>query len=374
MAAVVTYLDYNASAPMKPAVREAVAESLEWIGNPSSVHSFGRAVREKVEAARQRVADLVSVKPERVLFTSGATEANHLALQGAGPKRHFISAVEHDSIRKVMPEAEILPVDANGVLDLAALESALAKDPRPVLVSVMAANNETGVIEPITQAAKIVHAHGSYLLCDAVQTVGRVPVALAKLEADYLTLSGHKFGGPTGVGALVLGEGAPYTAPVAGGGQERGRRPGTENVPGIAGFAVAARLAAEDLAAYRNLTSLRDRLEEGVLAVAKEAKIFGKHAPRLANTSSVLMPGVASETQVMAFDLAGIAVSAGAACSSGKVEPSHVLLAMGASPKEAGATIRVSLGWATEAFHVERFVSEWKAIYTRSRARRVVAA
>lgn len=365
MAERAIYLDYNASAPMKPAVREAVAESLAWVGNPSSVHHFGRAVRLALENARGNLAAFLGAKRDQIVFTSGATEANLLALQGAGFARHLISAVEHNSIFKAVPTAEIVPVDENGLINLDALQSMLQRDATPALVSIMSANNETGVLEPVAEAAKIVHAHGSRLLCDAVQSAGKTVLDFTETGADYLTLSAHKLGGPTGAGALVLGSDAPFAAPMAGGGQERGRRPGTENVPGIVGFGAAIRLAGENLSAFLKLAAMRDQLETGVRRIAPSTKIFGADVARVVNTVSVSMPGVPAETQIMAFDLAGIAVSAGAACSSGKVGPSHVLLAMGAAPDVAASTIRVSLGWETDAGDITRFLKEWAAIYHR---------
>ena len=365
MAKHAIYLDYNASAPMRPAVRDAVVESLAWTGNPSSVHGFGRAVRGAVETARGRVAEFLGVAFSQIVFTSGATEANHLVLSGSGFSRHLISAVEHDSIFKAVPAAEIVPVDASGIVDLAALDAMLKKDATPALVAIMSANNETGVIEPVAEAAKIVHAHGSSLLCDAVQSVGKLPLDFPGLGADYLTVSAHKFGGPTGVGAVVLGPDVPLVAWMGGGGQERGRRPGTENVPGIVGFGVAAGEATKDLPHFLELCVLRDRLEAGLRGILPSVKFWGEDVPRVANTVSVCMPGVVAETQIMAFDLAGIAVSAGAACSSGKVGSSHVLLAMGVPLEEADATIRVSLGWETQADDIARFVKEWETIYNR---------
>ena len=365
MAKRAIYLDYNASAPMRPAVRDAVVESLAWTGNPSSVHGFGRAVRGAVETARGRVADFLGVAFSQIIFTSGATAANHLALSGSGFSRHLISAVEHDSIRKAVPAAEIVPVDANGIVDLAALEAMLNKDATPALVAIMSANNETGVIEPVAEAAKIVHGHGSRLLCDAVPSVGKLPLNVTDLGADYLTVSAHKFGGPTGAGALVLGPDAPLVPWMEGGGQERGRRPGTENFSGIVGFGVAADEAAKDLPHFLELRVLRDRLEAGLRETLPSVKFWGEAVPRIANTVSICMPGVVAETQIMAFDLAGIAVSAGAACSSGKVGSSHVLLAMGVPLEAADATIRVSLGWETQADDIACFLKEWEAIFNR---------
>lgn len=374
MAEIAAYLDYNATAPLKPAVREGMEAALTKVGNPSSIHRFGRALRDEVEAAREKVAFLAGVSPEQIIFTSGGTEANQLALRGAGLARSLISAVEHDSIRNAATNAEIVPVDANGIVDLKTLAVLLNARPEPALVAIMAVNNETGVIEPIAEAAEIVHAHGSRLLVDAVQAAGKMAIDMASLGADYLTLSAHKLGGPTGVGALVLGKDAPYAVPVAGAGQERGRRPGTENVPGILGFGKAAELAAAALEDFQKIGVLRDRLEEGVARIAKDAAIFARSAPRVANTSLLAMPGVSSETQLVAFDLAGFAVSAGSACSSGKVDPSHVLLAMGVERTIAETAIRVSLGWDTKPEEIDGFLKAWESLYARTGDRKVSAA
>ena len=374
MAKIATYLDYNATAPTRAAVQEAVSKTLEGIGNPSSIHGAGRAVRDAIEVAREKVARLVHASPDQVVFTSGGTEANHLAVQGASVQRHLISAVEHDSIRGAVIDAEIVPVDGNGIADLKVLEGMLSVDPKPALVSIMMVNNETGVIMPIADVSKIVHAHGSYLFSDAVQAAGKMTIDLGVLDIDYLTLSAHKLGGPMGVGALILGPHAPYVVPTAGSGQERGRRPGTENVPGIIGFGVAAEIAAESLEDFQKLAALRDQLEAGIRRITEEAHIFACAAPRVANTTLVSMPRVPSETQLAAFDLAGFAVSAGSACSSGKVDPSHVLLAMGVAEAVAATAIRISLGWDSRTHDVTGFLKAWESLYVRTRDRRVSAA
>lgn len=363
------YLDYNAGAPIKPEVQAAIVEALALTGNPSSVHRFGREARRRIEDARERVAALAGARAADVIFTAGGTEANNLALSGSGRTRLLVSAIDHDSVRAAAPDAEILPVRPDGRLDLDALRARLAEEARPALLSVQLANNETGVIQPVAEAAALARAAGALVHCDAVQAAGKVPILMAALGADYLSLSAHKLGGPPGVGALVAAPGAPLTPAIRGGGQERSRRGGTENLPGIIGFGTAAALAAAELADQPRLARLRDRLEAAVTEAAPDAPIYGKAAPRLANTSCVGMPGVRSESQLMGFDLAGIAVSAGAACSSGKVAQSHVLLAMGVDPAAAACAIRVSLGWATEEAHVERFVDVWKDIFRRARTR-----
>ncbi len=366
------YLDYNASAPMRPAVIDAIDAASHGWGNPSSVHRFGREARRLIEESRTAVATLVGAQSECVVFTSGATEANNLALHGWG--RIMVSAIEHVSILDAAPDAENIPVDGDGVIDLGALETMLVaggSGASATLVSVMLANNETGAIQPIEAVAALAHRFGARLHCDAVQGAGKIPVAMAELGIDLLSLSAHKIGGPKGVGALVIGDGVPVTSLIRGGGQERGRRGGTENVTAIMGFAAACALASEDEAAPgigERIRSLRDGFEDRVRAIAPEARVFGAGASRLGNTSCISMPGVQSEIQVMDFDLGGIAVSAGAACSSGKVAPSHVLAAMGVPEDEASTAIRVSLGWNSAETDIDCLAEVWGKLYVRTRA------
>ena len=362
------YLDWNATAPLRAEVAAAMAEALRHTGNPSSVHRWGRAARQAVERARAQVASLVGAAAADVIFTSGGTEANHLALRGAFDRRILISAIEHDSVRAATPDATVIPVTPEGVVDLSALEALLAADARPALVSIMLANNETGAIQPIPEVAAAARAHGALMHCDAIQGAGKIPVEMQALGADMISISAHKLGGPQGVGALVVREGIALSALQRGGGQERGRRAGTENLPGIVGFGVAAEMAARESLPSPEIAALRDAAQAALAAVAPEAPVFAKDAPRLPNTLCIGMPGVAASTQVMALDLAGVMVSAGAACSSGKVRRSHVLAAMGASPKEAENAIRVSLGWSTTATDIERLVDAWTALYRRTRS------
>lgn len=357
----IAYLDHNATSPLRPAAFDAVAEALRAGGNPSSVHASGRRARAMVDKARREIASLVGAKPSEIVFTSGGTEANNLALLGAGRARVLMSAVEHDSVRRAFPQAEVLPVDGDGVLDLSALERALGESAEPALVSVMLANNETGVLQPIADVVRLARRAGALVHCDAVQGLGKVPVGLRDLGVDYLSLSAHKIGGPTGVGALVLRTGAPLAPVLRGGGQEANRRAGTENVAGIAGFGAAAVLAASGL----DLGALRDKLECALVQMAPRARIFGSRVPRLCNTSCVSMPGVPAETQVVALDLAGVCISAGAACSSGKVQRSPVLDAMGVAAAEAACATRISLGWNTEVADIERLIAAWKDLYLR---------
>lgn len=359
------YLDYNATAPTRPQVAAAMAECLAETGNPSSVHAFGRAAKRRLEEAREAVAALVGAAAEAVTFTSGGTEANNLALRGSGRERVLVSAVEHGSVIAAAPAAELIPVDAEGRVRLEALEDMLAADGRPALVSIMLANNETGVVQPVAEAAAIAHRHGALVHCDAVQGPGRLEVDVAALDVDMLTLSAHKLGGPTGVGALVVPDPAIDLAPlIRGGGQERGRRSGTENLPGIVGFGAAARAVAADDRA--RLKALRNRLEAEALRRVPWARVVAAGAQRLPNTACLALPGVNSDIQVMALDLEGVAVSAGAACSSGKVAASHVLAAMDAPPEVAKCAIRVSLGWGSNEDDVERFVTAWAALAARS--------
>ena len=354
MSAAYAYLDHNATSPLRPAALDAMVEALRIGGNPSSVHRPGRAARARIERARRQVAGLVGALPAEVVFTSGGTEANNMALRGSGRTRVLVSAIEHESVLKAVPDAERIAVDANGVVDLGMLERRLAGEPS--VVSVMLANNETGVIQPVAEVVRIARAAGALVHCDAVQAAGKVAVDLHGLGADYLSLSAHKLGGPSGAGALIVRAGAPFAADRHGGGQESYRRAGTENVAGIAGFGAAAEASRDGLAA-----ALRDRLE----ASLPMAKVHGAVAPRLPNTSCLSMPGVMAETQVMALDLAGIGVSAGSACSSGKVTRSAVLAAMGVEPALAAAAIRISCGWNTVFEDIERLIAAWQELYIR---------
>jgi len=362
------YLDYNATAPLRPQARAAVEAALELTGNPSSVHRYGRAARKIVEDAREAVAALARAKPAEVVFTSGASEANAQALTACGRSRVLVSAVEHASVLDAAPEATRIPVDREGIVDLDALDAMLAIDRRPAVVALMLANNETGVVQPVAKAAAIARRHGALLLCDAVQGAGKLEIDFASLGADMMSFSAHKLAGPQGTGALIVSEQVEIGALIRGGGQERGRRGGTENLPGIAGFGAAAEIAAGMRDRVR-IRALRDRLEREARARVPEARIFGAGAPRIGNTSSIALPGRPAATQVMALDLAGIAVSAGAACSSGKVKASHVLEAMGVGPDLADHAIRVSLGWATGEAEIDRFLEAWSAM-----ARQPVAA
>jgi cysteine desulfurase len=367
------YLDYNATAPVRPEAAAAVAGALALTGNPSSVHRFGRQVRKLVEDAREQVAALIGAAPAEIVFTGGGTEANALALCGTGRKRMLVSAIEHDSVLALDPAAPRIPATRSGLVDLDALDRLLASQGGETIVSVMLANNETGVIQPAAEIARRAHAAGALFHCDAVQAAGKIAIDVRAVGADLLSLSAHKLGGPQGAGALYVADRVALQPALRGGGQERGRRAGTENVPGIAGFGAAAAAARRDVAGGARIAALRDALEAAVLARSNRTRrigvrIAGAESPRLPNTSCIVLPGVASETQVMALDLAGVAVSAGSACSSGKVKASHVLAAMGLSADEAGAAIRVSLGWASAPADVDRFVEAWSAMAARRAA------
>ena len=371
------YLDYNATAPVRPEAAEAVSRAMAAGGNPSSVHAAGRAARALVEHARSDVAALIGGPASTVVFTSGGTEANALAIESAvaaGARRLIVSAIEHDSVLETAKASgaavELMPVRPDGVADLAWLERRLASwdpaDGRP-FVALMLANNETGVIQPVAEAAILVRAAEGWMHVDAIQAAGKIPVDSRALGADTLVVSAHKLGGPQGVGALTFGPRAPLSRRLHGGGQERGRRAGTENTPGIAGFGTAARAALRDLEAAAAQVAWRDAAEARL--AGEGAVVMGAQAPRLPNTLCVAAPGHSSELQVMALDLAGVMVSAGSACSSGKVKPSHVLAAMGAGDL-AGCAIRVSGGWASTQADWNQFAKAWIEVHDRYAERR----
>ena len=368
------YLDHNATTPLRPEAERAAVAALAQTGNPSSVHRYGRAARRAIEDARESVAALVGARPGGVIFTSGGTEANAMVLRGTGRARIVVSAVEHASVLAAGAGATRVPVDRNGVVDLDDLEAVLAADARPALVSLMLANNETGTIQPVAEAAAIARRHGALIHCDAVQAAGKLPVDMTGLGVHFLTLSAHKLGGPMGAGALVTNESAPLAGWLKGGGQERGLRAGTENISGIAGFAAAAAVARSEIGRFDRLAAWRDAIESRAKAAVPSARVLGAGAARLANTSCLALPGVAAETQVIALDLAGVAVSAGSACSSGKVGPSHVLAAMGAGEDIAASAIRISLGWSSAESDVERFLEAWTALAARTAPRTAAPA
>ena len=366
------YLDYNASGLVRPEVCEAMGEALADGGNPNAVHAAGRRARARVENARAKVAELVGADPTAIVFSSGGTESNAQAVASAlaaGCERVIVSATEHPCVAEAAAVSgapvEVLPVDGEGVVDLAWLADAL-KRPGRALVAIHHANNESGVIQPIAEAAKLVHAAGGWLHVDAIQSAGKIPVDMRALDADSLTLSAHKLGGPQGVGALVLRAGREAVKILHGAGQERGLRAGTENTPGIAGFGVAADCAARDLPEAMAHASWRDAAEAKVKAAG--ATIVGAGAPRLPNTLFMAVEGWDSPQQLITLDLAGIMISAGSACSSGKTKPSKTMLAMGLEPLATGA-VRVSGGWGTTEQDWIRFADAWVAAWQKHSAR-----
>jgi cysteine desulfurase len=376
------YLDFNATTPVRDSARAAMNDALTLPGNPSSIHAEGRAARALVEQARRDVAALAGADPANVVFTGCGSEANNLALSGPRPARVIVSAIEHPSILR--PAAErpgafaLAPVTHDGVVDLAALEEILAtpgidgpSSDGPVLVSVMLANNETGVIQPVADVIRLAHDVGALCHVDAIQGAGRLKLDFKTLGCDMMSLSAHKIGGPKGVGALICRDGLSLAPLIAGGGQERSRRAGTENLSGLAGFAAAARDVCQELAAgdeIPRLAGLRDRIERAVLEARNDVHILGRDAPRLANTACIALAGTTAETMVMALDLDGIAVSAGSACSSGKVEASHVLAAMGVAPNVAIAALRVSVGFSSTDADVDAFIAAWSRHVARAPA------
>ena len=365
MAARRAYLDYNAATPIRPAARDAMARALALGGNPSSTHAEGRAARRIVEDSRMAVAALVGARPQDVIFTSGGTESNATALSASRRPRIVISSAEHDSVADAAPGAHIAVVDAMGRVDIDRMP---AIDDQTVL-SVMAANNETGVVQPIAALCDHARGAGGLFHCDAAQAPGKIAARDLAAQADYITLSAYKIGGPAGVGALIVRPGAPFAPLLRGGGQESFRRAGGENLAGVAGFGAAALDVAECGGAETvAMRALRDVLEEGVAAISPETEIIARSTERLPNTTCMILPATKAETAVMALDLDGVAVSAGAACSSGKIRPSRVLLAMGRSEDEAARAIRVSLGWKSEEADVRQFLDAFARLMRRRAA------
>ena len=361
----IVYFDYNATTPPRPEVADAMMEVLRVAGNASAVHASGRAARARVEDARASISALIGAETSQIIFTGSGTESNNQALRGAGRKRVIVSAIEHEAVLSARKDAEIAPVNQDGTINLKSLERLLAESDEPAQVAVMLANNETGIIQPIAEAVAIAHRYGALFHCDAVQAIGKIPVDVAALGADSYAVSSHKFAGPQGVGVLVVRTPDAIGRFVHGGGQERGLRAGTENVAGIVGLGVAAELASKALPKYAKLAELRDDLERRLRDIAPDIIVFGQAGGRLPNTTKLTMPGVPSDTQVMAMDLAGIAISAGSACAAGKVEPPYVLSAMGVPDDIATTAIRVSLGWRTRPEELDKFVAAWEKLYNR---------
>jgi cysteine desulfurase len=374
-----TYLDHNATAPLRPEARDALLAALDVAGNASSVHAEGRRARALIEDAREQVAALVNASPAEVVFTSGATEANNWVM-AAGWDTVIVSGIEHDSVlapaRACRARLITVPASTDGTVDVAAVAEqvlAAANGFGRGVITLQLANNETGALQPVAETAAVARAHGLFVHTDAVQAVGRIAVDVTALGIDALSLSSHKIGGPKGVGALVIREGVWLSPFIVGGGQERRRRAGTENVAAIAGFGAAAAAARQDLERIGRIRALRDRLEREALRIAPQAVVISGGTARLPNTTCLALPGQAADTLVINFDLTGLAVSAGAACSSGKVGQSHVLTAMGIPPDVARAAIRISLGWNSREAAVDAFLRAWTEIEGSAARKRAVA-
>lgn len=362
------YLDHNATTPVKPVARDAMMAAMDLPGNASAIHKAGRTARRMLEDARATVVRTFNLGArDVVVFTSGATEANNLALRGSGMERLIVSSIEHPSVLETARSCglalDIVPVLPSGIIDIHALEQLLQGNTRQTLISVMLVNNETGVIQPVDQVVALARKHGALVHTDAVQAVGRIPLDIQALGVDFISISGHKIGGPQGAGALIIANCAVIQPQITGGNQEKNLRAGTENLPAIMGLTAA--LNALDIASSQQLSAWRDRIESALSAVAPSLRIFGKNVARVANTTMFALPGVSSETQLIALDLAGICVSNGSACSSGTVKASHVLRAMGADDTAAGASLRVSLGWNSSEDDVTRFIAAWLKMYER---------
>ena len=358
------YLDYNATAPLRPQAKQVMMQVLEYTGNPSSIHFFGRKMHGIMEQARSRVTSIFGLKDNQCIFTASCTEANNMVLRGNVAPQIMVSATEHDSVRLALPNPKILPVSQDGVVDLNHLENFLKKNESPVLVSVMIANSETGVIQPIDDIVNICKKFGAFVHTDATQAIGRIPVNIQKI--DFTTFSSHKLGGPFGCGVVLLGSSTNINPMLFGGGQERGRRAGTENIPAIAGFAAALELAVSEQTQQSNQLQIwRMILEQQMQETRPDLVVHGKNTPRLPNTICYSIPGIPQIQQLMNFDLEGVAVSSGSACSSGKVRHSHVLQAMGLSADLTSSAIRLSMGWNTQKPDIDHFMKVWHKLYKR---------
>ena len=367
---MLTYLDHNATTPLRPQARDAMLAALDAGGNPSSIHQQGRAARALVEDARKTIADALGVLPAMVVFTGVGTEANNFAIKGAQVERIIISATEHSCVLEAAKATgkpvEIIPVSSDGIIDLEALEKSLSKDEGKALVSLMLANNETGTIQPVQQASEIAAQHGALIHTDAVQAFGKISVNFGLLGVDMMTLSAHKLGGPQGVGALILRDGVALDKYIHGGGQELGRRGGTENVAGITGFAAAAKVAIDDMPEKQpEIRALRDLFESQLQQVSPDALIFSNQVERLPNTSYIALKGMNALTTLINLDLDNIAVSTGSACSSGKVTGSRVLAEMGIPDDLRSCALRISFGWNSTREDVSKFIKSWLALVAR---------
>ncbi len=364
------YMDNNATSLIDPQVLAAMNDIAKMPLNASSLHAYGRKARALVEQARDGVAKLVNAKKHRVIFTSSGTESNNMALAGLDNYKILVSGIEHASVLKMGRQEFSIPVTANGIIAIAALEGLLQQHAgEKILVSVMLANNETGIVQPIKEIAQLVHQYGGVMHTDAVQCVGKIAVDITDLGVDMLTISAHKFGGPQGAAALIVANNVPLRPILVGGGQEYGYRAGTENIAAICGFGAAAKYAVENVSKMYKVAALRDKIEGEIKAFAPNCVIFGQDVLRLPNTSLIAMPGVASDTQLMHFDMAEIALSSGSACSSGKVETSHVLLAMGVNPALAQCALRISLGIDNTEQEAGQLILKWQELYSRASER-----
>lgn len=361
------YLDFNATAPLRPEVASVMQYWFSVPANPSSVHSFGRAAKKQLEDARKTIAEVISCFPNEIIFMGSGTEANITALQSFSERKIFVSAIEHSSVLKNIQYTNggYIPVDINGIVKLSELEVKVSNNKDKALVSVMLANNETGVIQPISEIAEICKKYGALLHCDAVQALGKIPLDFSLLGVDVLTISAHKMGGAIGSAALVVKNNLSIKPLLSGGGQELGRRAGTENIAAIAGFAKVVELI--DMAHMKNLRQWLDEMEMQMKSAG--GIVFAKDVARLPNTTCVAMPNVGNETQLIDFDLKGFAVSAGSACSSGRIEKSHVLLAMGVSPELASSAIRISAGWNTTKEEIDKFIQSWLVLNNRLKSK-----
>lgn len=364
------YLDYNATAPIRPDVISLMTEVMTEGGNPSSVHALGRKAKSRMETARAEIAAAIGCRNQMVIFTSGGTEANNMAILNSGRTRLITTNSEHDSVNSAVERfdgrVELLSVDENGLIDIEELKNMIGDDGGDTIISLLYANNETGVVQNVVAIKEVT---GDALLhLDGIQAFGKVPMNFMEMGVDMMSISSHKIGGPQGVGALIALEKLPVKSFILGGGQEVGRRGGTENIAGIAGFGLAARMVSDSLVKMQELEKWRNIIEYKLSEHTDKVQFIGKGVERLPNVSAIYMPDVLSETQVMNFDLAKICISAGSACSSGKVRSSHVIMAMTGDEEVASSTIRMSMGWDTEKSDVDAFIDTWIKLYDRKHA------
>ena len=369
------YFDYNATALIRLAVINLMQEIMGQPGNASAVHGFGRGARAHIEKAREQVAAFCCVSAAQVTFNSGATEANNTVLKAFAGERVLVSAIEHLSMIEPMPNVEKIPVTGDGVVDESAFEAMLGKGPAPALISVMMVNNETGAIQPVEKLARMAKKKFPHVFfhTDAVQAAAKMKLDMPALQVDYLSLSSHKIGGPQGMGALVLAPGARPAKLLYGSGQEKRQRAGTENVAGIAGFGLAAEIAAREIGEYAKLGALRDRIEKGMIKITPDLIIYAINAPRVPNVTAFSLPGVDAQTILMGLDLEGMAISRGTACGSGAVKPSHVIQAMAGDLAPPDGALRISMGWDTVPGDVDSFLNAWEKVAARAKGKREMA-